>query len=138
MAANQVTSCEDVQYLLRNLRVVDDKIIFGLNLATPTQSFRNTVDPAQKCEQLFHELAENYKERGALLERCLQHSTQRLSELRSIDPATDASLSWKIKSERSKVRELRNELGIEEILRERGRKVFTERCYRHYRGYEGW
>ncbi|XP_018017047.1 protein MIX23 [Hyalella azteca] len=138
MAARQVTNCEDVQYLLRNLRVVDDKIIYALNLATPTQSFRDAIDPAVKCKQLFEELAANYKERSQLLERCLEQTTTRLTELRSIDPSTDTSINNRIKSERSKVRELRNEIAIEEILRERGRKVFSERCFPHYRGYEGW
>lgn len=132
------TSCEDVQFLLRNLRVVDDKIIYGLNLATPTHSFHDKVNPAEQCELLFNQMAQNYKQRGALLDRCLDHATQQITQLRTVDPSTDPSLTRKVKAERAKVRELRNELGIEEILRERGRKVFTERCFPYYRGYEGW
>ena len=45
-----------VQNLLKQLRVIDDKIIYGANLATPTNSIRKEVDPAKRCEALFHQV----------------------------------------------------------------------------------
>uniref|UniRef100_A0A2P2HWD3 Protein MIX23 n=1 Tax=Hirondellea gigas TaxID=1518452 RepID=A0A2P2HWD3_9CRUS len=138
MAAENNMCCEDVQFLLQNLRMVDDKIIYALNLATPSQSFHSKVKPAEQCEKLFLQISANYKERGDLLNKCLQSTTARLTQLTAGDPAADPQLKRKIKHERSKVREFRNEIGIEEILRERGRNVFSDKCRQHYRGYEGW
>ena len=38
--------------LLKNLRIVDDKIFYEANLATPTNSFRDKLDPIERCNDL--------------------------------------------------------------------------------------
>lgn len=35
------------------MRAIDDQIIYQLNLATPTASFRKEVDPTEKCKDLY-------------------------------------------------------------------------------------
>ena len=38
------------------MRSIDDKIVYQVNLATPTISFRNEVDPKSNCKELFCEV----------------------------------------------------------------------------------
>ena len=37
---------------LKNLRLIDDKIIYALNTSIPTTSFKNQIDPTEKCHDL--------------------------------------------------------------------------------------
>ncbi|ROT62180.1 putative coiled-coil domain-containing protein 58-like, partial [Penaeus vannamei] len=53
MAETNTVSCEDITDTLKEMRAIDDKIIYELNLATPTQSFRNEVDPRIHCKTLY-------------------------------------------------------------------------------------
>ncbi|XP_071535505.1 protein MIX23 isoform X4 [Panulirus ornatus] len=55
MADTTQVSCEDISDTLRAMRSIDDKIIYELNLATPTQSFRNEVDPSTHCKELHEQ-----------------------------------------------------------------------------------
>merc|ERR1712183_568109 len=126
--------CEDIQIFLKQLRVIDDKIIYGLNLATPTDSFRKSVDPSRRCEDLFSQLKENYQHRSDLIQGCLNTASGNIADIQG----QDIPNKNEIKLQRSKMRELRNEMGVEEILKMRGKKVFTEKCSSHYRGYEDW
>lgn len=45
----------------------------------------------------------------------------------------DAKFMRNLRSEQSRIRELQNELTIEEIVRERSLKVFEERCRQFYK-----
>lgn len=38
------------------MRTIDDKIVYELNLATPTQSFRSEVDPKAHCADLYRQV----------------------------------------------------------------------------------
>ncbi|XP_037774191.1 coiled-coil domain-containing protein 58-like isoform X2 [Penaeus monodon] len=120
---------------LKEMRAIDDKIIYELNLATPTQSFRNEVDPRIHCKTLYDQLDNTYQRRGALIEHCMSEAREKVRQMRE-DVATkrdDAKFMRSLRNEQSKIRELQNELTIEEIVRERSLKVFEERCRQFYK-----
>jgi len=44
------------QDTLRDMRVVDDKIVYALNTSIPTESFSAKVDVHATCKDLFHQV----------------------------------------------------------------------------------
>ncbi|KAB7496389.1 Coiled-coil domain-containing protein 58 [Armadillidium nasatum] len=123
-------SCDDIGLLLKEMRAIDDKIIYQLNLATPTASFRKEEDPTENCKELFSHLEKTYKDRSTLITNCLDEfrsNVRGLAEKFSTNK-DDYILHRKLRSEQSKVRELQSELTIEEIIRQRSLKAFEEKC----------
>jgi len=57
--------CDDLMHFqraLKQLRAIDDKIIYALNVSTPTASMKaRGADPKQRCLDLKTELEQNYK-----------------------------------------------------------------------------
>ncbi|XP_027220185.1 protein MIX23 [Penaeus vannamei] len=136
MAETNTVSCEDITDTLKEMRAIDDKIIYELNLATPTQSFRNEVDPRIHCKTLYDQILDNtYQRRGALIEHCMTEARERVRQMREdmAGKRDDAKFMRNLRSEQSRIRELQNELTIEEIVRERSLKVFEERCRQFYK-----
>ncbi|XP_050689119.1 protein MIX23-like isoform X2 [Eriocheir sinensis] len=117
------------------MRTIDDKIVYELNLATPTQSFRSEVDPKAHCADLYRQLTQIYNERGTLIQRCVEEAREELKGMQSeiVKRRDDPLFMRKVRSEQSKVRELQNESSIEEIIRERSLKVFYEKCHLFYK-----
>ncbi|KAK3885406.1 hypothetical protein Pcinc_010375 [Petrolisthes cinctipes] len=134
-APTQTASCQDIADTLKAMRSIDDKIIYELNLATPTQSFRGQVDPTSHCQGLYQQLNNIYEERGSLIGECLGQSQAKLQELKKLATlkSDDPIALRKLRSEQSRIRELQNESTIEEIIRARSLKVFEERCRQFYK-----
>nr|XP_053653965.1 protein MIX23-like isoform X1 [Cherax quadricarinatus] len=120
---------------LQAMRAIDDKIIYELNIATPTQSFRNEVDPRNHCKSLYDQLNNTYEHRGSLIATCLSESKMKLRDIQAEASAKmdDPCIMRRLRTEQSKIRELQNEVTIEEIIRERSFKVFEERCRQFYK-----
>ncbi|KAK7083159.1 Coiled-coil domain-containing protein 58 [Halocaridina rubra] len=129
------SACEDIADTLRLMRSIDDKIVYQLNLATPTQSFRGVVDPANHCKGLYDQLNDTYLERGSLIEKCLNESREVIRSVKTEveSKRNDPSLLRKLRTEQNRMRDLQNELIVEEIVRERSLKVFEERCRQFYK-----
>ncbi|XP_042224099.1 protein MIX23-like isoform X4 [Homarus americanus] len=132
------------------MRAIDDKIIYELNLATPTQSFRNEVNPENHCRTLHERivsellmwyrrgaltLSKTYEHRGAMIETCLNESRVKVRSLQAeaLHKKENPQILRKIRSEQSRIRELQNEVTIEEIIRERSLRVFEERCRQFFK-----
>ncbi|XP_076045523.1 coiled-coil domain-containing 58 isoform X2 [Oratosquilla oratoria] len=128
-------ACEDIGDILRQMREIDDKIIYELNLATPTQSFRGLVNPTEHCRELFEQLEKTYNGRGRLIQRCLNLRTDKVKELitKKEEEGNNPLITSNIREEQRNIRELRSEMAIEEIVRQRSTKVFDERCKQFYR-----
>ncbi|XP_042890825.1 protein MIX23-like isoform X2 [Penaeus japonicus] len=135
MASINKVSCEDITDTLREMRAIDDKIIYELNLATPTQSFRNEVDPRTHCKTLHDQLENTYQQRGSLIEHCMTEAREKVRQMREevANRRDDSKFMRSLRSEQSRIRELQNEMTIEEIVRERSLKVFEERCRQFYK-----
>nr|XP_045602914.1 protein MIX23-like isoform X1 [Procambarus clarkii] len=136
MAATTQVSCEDITDTLQAMRAIDDKIIYELNVATPTQSFRNEVDPSIHCKSLYDQILNKiYDQRDSMIETCLSESKMKLRsiQLEASHKLDDPRILRRLRTEQSKIRELQNEVTIEEIIRERSLKVFEERCRQYYK-----
>ncbi|XP_071535504.1 protein MIX23 isoform X3 [Panulirus ornatus] len=105
MADTTQVSCEDISDTLRAMRSIDDKIIYELNLATPTQSFRNEVDPSTHCKELHEQLNKTYEQRGAMIQTCLSESRAKVRIIQAeVEQKKDNPLILrKLRSEQSKV-----------------------------------
>ncbi|XP_068249295.1 protein MIX23 isoform X2 [Palaemon carinicauda] len=120
---------------LRTMRAIDDKIVYQLNLATPTQSFREVSDPTQHCKSFYDQLNEIYEARNTLIHRCLDESygAIRLAKTEVEKNRDDARAVRNLRTEQNRMRDLQNEMTVEEIVRERSLKVFEERCRQFYK-----
>lgn len=123
---------------LKAMRAIDDKIIYQLNLATPTQSFRGAVDPTNHCKTLYGQLNQTYEERGALIDRCLNESRETIRMIKTDagkpeSKRNEGAFTRQLRVEQNRMRDLQNELTVEEIIRERSLKVFEERCRQFYK-----
>ena len=49
---NQCTDFLMFESALKKMRLIDDKIIYALNTSIPTTSFKNQIDPSEKCHDL--------------------------------------------------------------------------------------
>ena len=76
-----------------------------------------------RCSELELELSQSHQSRGEMIVRCAETTRQ---EVRTMtDNKEDKS---KIRAKQNILRGLEAELTIEEIIRERTRKAFREKC----------
>ncbi|KAH6927268.1 hypothetical protein HPB50_001229 [Hyalomma asiaticum] len=127
-AGESAVPCDDFmafQEVLRKFRRVDDNIISSLNTTLPTESFAAECDPSALCKKLYIELLDAYAQRDKAIKGCLQQSKDKLDHLqqeraaKGDDPATLRQL----RKEQAKIRLLRNELNVEEVVKDRSLKV---------------
>ncbi|XP_063238001.1 protein MIX23 [Bacillus rossius redtenbacheri] len=125
----------EFQDAINKMRTLDDKIIYALNTSIPTESFKAKLDPSATCKDLYDQLKVNYDAREAAIKNCILLSTEQLKELKALkEQATDnPSVIKAFKKEQTKLRLLRSELGVEEVVRERSLKVYRERCRSFYK-----
>ncbi|KAG7167818.1 Coiled-coil domain-containing protein 58-like [Homarus americanus] len=81
------------------------------------------------------ELSKTYEHRGAMIETCLNESRVKVRSLQAeaLHKKENPQILRKIRSEQSRIRELQNEVTIEEIIRERSLRVFEERCRQFFK-----
>ncbi|KAL3204449.1 hypothetical protein MRX96_011461 [Rhipicephalus microplus] len=116
-AGESAVPCDDFmafQEVLRKFRRVDDTIIYSLNTG-----FANRVI----CRR-----------RDKAIKGCLQQSKDKLDHLQELRAAKgdDPATLKELRKEQSKIRLLRNELNVEEVVKDRSFKAFHDRCRLFY------
>ncbi|KAL3881358.1 hypothetical protein ACJMK2_027807 [Sinanodonta woodiana] len=131
-------TCEDFlefQEALKKMRTLDDSIVCALNTTIPTNSFASKVDVKQQCKLLYEQMMDAFQHRESEVKRCVavvSSNVARLKEERSKD-IDDIEVLKKLRKEQTKLRLMQNELGVEEVVRNRTQKVFYERCRTAYK-----
>jgi len=129
--------CSDFNLFMETLkenRLIDDRIIYELNKTIPTRSFAANVDVSEQCKGLADKVIATQSRRVDAIKTCIKHQahvTQKIKDEREQNPE-DFKLKKQLGREQSNLRLLRQELGIEEIIQERVRKTFHERCRSYY------
>ncbi|KAL1435990.1 hypothetical protein MTO96_010749 [Rhipicephalus appendiculatus] len=136
-AGESAVPCDDFmafQEVLRKFRRVDDTIIYSLNTTLPTESFAAECDPSAVCQKLYKELLNAYAQRDKAIKGCLQQSKDKLDHLQELRAAKgdDPATLKELRKEQSKIRLLRNELNVEEVVKDRSLKAFHDRCRLFY------
>lgn len=130
--------CEDFlqfQDTLKKMRDVDDKIVYILNSSLPTASFKPEVGPVAVCQDLYSQLGTSYSNRSNQINKCIHNSAERIRSLKSQYETDDNNIDVlkKLKKEQNKLRMLKTEVNVEEVLKERTLKVFNDRCRNFYK-----
>ncbi|KAG5681055.1 hypothetical protein PVAND_010521 [Polypedilum vanderplanki] len=132
--------CGDIlqfQETLKNMRDLDDKIIYSLNTSLPTQSIKERTgeNPERNCKELYEKLKVGYDEREKVIKQCILITADQVKELkkqREIE-LDNSVIEKRFKSEQRKLRVLKQEQGVEDIIKERTLKAFNERCRQYFR-----
>eukprot|EP00088_Acartia_fossae_P018577 TRINITY_DN20735_c0_g1_i1.p1 TRINITY_DN20735_c0_g1~~TRINITY_DN20735_c0_g1_i1.p1 ORF type:complete len:135 (+),score=25.90 TRINITY_DN20735_c0_g1_i1:37-441(+) len=127
-----ITQCTDFlafQKALKQLKDIDDKIIYALNLSTPTESIKaRGVNPQENCKNLQEQLEKNYSEREEKIKNCLVVWGDEVKRHKTALDSGDINAASQLKKSQYSLRILKNELNVEEIIRDRSRVVFNEKC----------
>ncbi|GFN77840.1 coiled-coil domain-containing protein 58-like [Plakobranchus ocellatus] len=123
MAAPSKTSalpCDDFQKFqdtLRQLRLIDDRIIHALNDSLPTQSFRGKVDASSVCKRFYDELQIAYDQRKNAIQHCLEIASKEVDTLRQEKASNpdDFNTLKSLRKEQTKLRLMQQELSVEEV-----------------------
>jgi len=119
-----IDQCEDFmmfQRALTQLRGLDDKIIYALNLSTPTASMvARGADPKQSCQTLQQDLEYNYKHREEKITNCINVLSHKIKDLK--DNGGNA------RPVQNALRLMRNEMNVEEIIKDRSQTIFNTKC----------
>lgn len=94
------------QEQLRQMRDVDDKVIYALNNSLPTSSIKSREDsnPETNCKELYERLKSSYVQRNDWIQGCIIVTADELSSLRKQREINDdIQLDKKFKSEQRKV-----------------------------------
>jgi hypothetical protein len=126
--ASGIKQCEDFmlfQSALKQMRQIDDKIVYAINNAVPTRSFKGQIDPSEKCQELYREVENIYRYREEALNTCINYSQEKISKA-----AQDNDRAGQRQAQ-MQLRVLTNELSIEEVIRNRTNKILHEKCRDH-------
>ncbi|NP_001158606.1 coiled-coil domain-containing protein 58 [Oncorhynchus mykiss] len=137
MAAPDGTlNCEDFsmfQDVLKVMRNIDDRIVHSLNTTVPTVSFSGRVDASQTCRQLYESLMEAHLSRDRAIKTCIAQTSEVVGQLREQRTKDGDMTTVKLlRKEQTKLKLMRSELNVEEVVNDRSLKVFSERCRTHY------
>lgn len=125
----------EFQDVLKKMRLLDDKIVYTLNTSIPTESFRGKVDAATSCKDIFSQLQEVHSEREKVIKNCIITTANTVKNLKTKkdENPNDFETSRDLKTEQRKLRLLQTELSVEEVIKEKTLKVFTEKCRLYYK-----
>ncbi|KAF6020647.1 hypothetical protein EB796_021045 [Bugula neritina] len=131
-----VELCSDYmkfQDLLDRQRKNDDIIINLINSTIPSiESFRKETNIQEKCKEIKENLDKSHKAREEAIKKCISYHAENTERLRKAKDVSDSSNERQARKAFSnaqiKLRSLQSELGVEEIVQERTRKVLHERC----------
>jgi hypothetical protein len=101
-------SLKSFQETLKNMRDLDDKIIYALNVSLPTESMkaRTSSDPVKNCHDLYDKLKYGYDERDKIIKECIKITAEEVKSLKQQreQDLNNTALEKKFKSEQRKVR----------------------------------
>ncbi|XP_004081117.1 coiled-coil domain-containing protein 58 [Oryzias latipes] len=138
MAAPVATlNCEDFslfQEVLKVMRTIDDRIIHALNSTVPTVSFSGKVDATQTCKQLYESMMEVHLNRDKAIKACIAQTSEVVEKMREqrAQDSENLGLIKQLRKEQTKLKLMKSELNVEEVVNDRSLKVFNERCRIHY------
>ncbi|CAB4061519.1 unnamed protein product [Lepeophtheirus salmonis] len=119
--------CQDVSHFgntLKEMRTLDDKIIYALNNSLPTSSFtKDKTVLTSHCKELSDQINATYDARNKIIQGCVDFTQNKIEE------ATDSSIK---RSLRFNLRLMKNEMDVEEVIQNRTKTVFYERCRDYY------
>nr|XP_014095997.1 coiled-coil domain-containing protein 58 isoform X2 [Bactrocera oleae] len=100
--------CEDFlvfQESIKQMRAVDDNIIYMLNTSLPTESFKGQVNCEKVCTNLLNQLQQVHKAREKKINDCILSSAETLKKLRELreNNRDDVEIDKRFKSEQRKV-----------------------------------
>ncbi|KAG5328211.1 CCD58 protein, partial [Acromyrmex heyeri] len=124
------------QDTLKKMRQIDDKIIYMLNTTIPTESFKGQVNSTTQCKDLFQQIESEHKQRTQAITRCVDITKQRVMQLKNLREKNgdeNPTLIKNLRNEQTKLRLLRSELNIEEVIKKRTIQVYYERCRGFYK-----
>ncbi|XP_074595053.1 coiled-coil domain-containing 58 [Brevipalpus obovatus] len=130
--------CEDLsafEEALMKLRKIDDHIIYALNTTVPVNTIRtNPSQLSSDCSSLWDQLNTSYMNRENALKKCVSLASGSVAELKAQREKQESIETIKrLKKEQTKLRIFEKELGVEEIIRNRSKKVFYERCRNYFK-----
>ncbi|XP_045494271.1 protein MIX23 [Colias croceus] len=125
----------EFQDILKKMRVLDDKIVYSLNTSIPTESFKNKVDASSACQDLYEQIQKGHGERESVIKNCIVVTADTVKNLKAAKEQApdDIDLLKNLKSEQRKLRLLQTELSVEEVIKEKTSKLFTEKCRTYYK-----
>lgn len=123
----------EFQETLKNMRKVDDIIVNTINTVIPTDSFHQ--DSTHACKDLHAQIADGNNKREKVIKSCITLTAERVRKLREKreSEANDVSLAKNLRDEQTKLRMLQVELSVEELVKQRTAKVFSERCRQYFK-----
>ncbi|XP_078486171.1 protein MIX23-like [Ciona intestinalis] len=132
-----VSLCQDFSQFMEKLRenrTTDDRIIYELNTTIPTTSFAANVNVTEKCKSLFDMVLATHSLRNQAINQCIEiqaTKTKVLKDQRDKDPE-DYKVRKQLGREQTTLRLFQQELTVENIVQERAKKAFYERCRNYY------
>ena len=117
------------------MRAIDDKIIYELNDAIPTDYFAKNLDITEKCKSFYEQLNDSHEQRHTIINKCMKETSDRVNhrkqeQQKDID---NHSLTRNLRNEQKKLRLVQQEVSIEEVIKDRTIKTYYERCRNVYR-----
>ncbi|KAA0704746.1 Coiled-coil domain-containing protein 58 [Triplophysa tibetana] len=136
-APGRTLNCEDFsmfQEVLKAMRSIDDRIVHALNTTVPTVSFSDKVDATQTCKKLYESLMEAHLSRDKAIKTCITETSAVVGQLREerAKNSDNMSIVKQLRKEQTKLKLMRSELNVEEVVNDQSLKVFNERCRIHY------
>ncbi|XP_033741105.1 coiled-coil domain-containing protein 58-like [Pecten maximus] len=135
---NEECDCSDFmkfQEGLKAMRMVDDRIIHGLNTAIPTKLFAQKVDVTETCKNLYEEIIKSHQGRERAIRKCVNEaaiSVKELSKQRDND-MDNMELLKDLRKSQTKLRLMKSEFYVDEVVNDRTFKAFYERCGTAYK-----
>ncbi|XP_011501130.1 PREDICTED: coiled-coil domain-containing protein 58 [Ceratosolen solmsi marchali] len=138
MALTSSMECGDIlefQNTLKQMRQIDDKIIYVLNTTIPTESFKTQVNASHSCKDLFQQIQSVHSQRDIAIKKCLYTIKGRIEELKKQrdDGNIDSTILKSLRKAQVESGILQSELSIEEVIKKQTSKVYYEKCRRFYK-----
>ncbi|XP_075971728.1 coiled-coil domain-containing 58 [Anticarsia gemmatalis] len=120
---------------LKKMRILDDKIVYSLNTSIPTESFASKVDAHSACQDLYSQIQKGHSERENVIKNCIVSTAEVVKKLKAAkeEKPDDFDVLKNLKAEQKKLRLLQTELSVEEVIKEKTTKLFTEKCRSYYK-----
>ncbi|XP_031768020.1 protein MIX23 isoform X2 [Galleria mellonella] len=117
------------------MRTLDDKIVYALNTSIPTESFHNKVNATAACQDLYSQIQKGHSEREKVIKNCILVTAESVKKLKTNkeEKPDDYEVIKNLKAEQRKLRLLQTELSVEEVIKEKTNKVFTESCRSYFK-----
>uniref|UniRef100_A0A8C5MPJ0 Protein MIX23 n=1 Tax=Leptobrachium leishanense TaxID=445787 RepID=A0A8C5MPJ0_9ANUR len=125
-ACTEITSPHSaLQEILRVMRTIDDRIVHELNTTVPTISFAGKIDAGQTCKQLYESLREAHVTREKAIKGCIAQTSCSVNKLQEerLKGHENLALTKLLRKEQTKLKLLKSELNVEEVVNDRSWKV---------------